>query len=60
MWKADHKTPCRTWMAKVIPSGFELHGNRYPNMQALRNGFKTLLANQGAMGVRRAAPPTNG
>jgi transcription elongation factor SPT6 len=59
MFKANHKTPCVTWPAKVIPSGFELQGNKYPNMQALRNGFKTLCLNHGAGGVRRA-PPTNG
>lgn len=59
MFKANHKTPCVTWPAKVIPSGFELQGNKYPNMQALRNGFKTLCLNHGAGGVRRA-PQTNG
>jgi transcription elongation factor SPT6 len=59
MFKANHNTPCVTWPAKVIPSGFELQGNKYPNMQALRNGFKTLCANHGAGGVRRA-PQTNG
>ena len=60
MFKANHATPCVTWPAKVIPSGFELQGNKYPNMQALRNDFKTLCANHGATGIRRAAPPTNG
>jgi hypothetical protein len=33
MFKANHNTPCVTWPAKVIPSGFELQGNKYPNMQ---------------------------
>lgn len=59
MFKANHNTPCVTWPAKVIPSGFELQGNKYPNMQALRNGFKTLCQNHGAGGLRRP-PQTNG
>lgn len=59
MFKKDHQSKAVHWHAKVIPSGFELQGNKYPNMNALKNGFKTLHANHGAAGPRRA-PPTNG
>jgi transcription elongation factor SPT6 len=35
------------WPVKVIPNAFELKKSQYPDMKALKNGFKTLLMNQG-------------
>lgn len=35
------------WHVKVIPKGFELKGHSYPDMRALKNGFKLIFANQG-------------
>ena len=42
------RAPLATWPVKVIPNAFELRGHKYPDMRALRNGFKLLVANQGA------------
>ncbi|KAF2163702.1 hypothetical protein M409DRAFT_57201 [Zasmidium cellare ATCC 36951] len=46
-FKAGRDAPHAHWMVKVIPQGFELKGNKYPDMRALKNGFKLLFANQG-------------
>jgi len=54
-FKAGQNAPCAAWPVKVIPSGFELQGNKYPDMRALKNGFKLLFANHGAQGARRPA-----
>ncbi|QPG73841.1 hypothetical protein FOA43_001156 [Brettanomyces nanus] len=35
-----------TWNVKVLPTGYQLHGNVYPDMIHLCNGFKRLLQNQ--------------
>lgn len=35
-----------TWNVKVEPTGYQLHGNVYPDMVHLCNGFKRLLQNQ--------------
>lgn len=50
--------PLASWPVKVIPNAFELMGNKYPDMKALKNGFKLLFANHGANGA--AAPGVNG
>jgi transcription elongation factor SPT6 len=34
----------QTWPVKVIPRGFEMRKNEYPDMQSLKNGFKMLMA----------------
>merc|ERR1711881_6922 len=34
----------QTWPVKVIPGGFEMRKNSYPDMQSLKNGFKMLVA----------------
>lgn len=44
-FKAGHAAPLSHWPVKVIPFGFELRGNKYPDMRALKNGFKTVFAN---------------
>jgi transcription elongation factor SPT6 len=41
------------WPVKVIPNAFELKKSQYPDMKALKNGFKTLLMNQGQLGGGR-------
>ena len=35
----------QTWSVKVIPQGYELQHNPYPDMRALCNGFKLLFTN---------------
>ncbi|TID29825.1 hypothetical protein CANINC_001574 [Pichia inconspicua] len=35
-----------TWNVKVLPNGYMLHKNSYPDMVHLCNGFKKLLQNQ--------------
>lgn len=42
----DESDNTYTWNVKVLPTGFQLHGNVYPDMVHLCNGFKRLLQNQ--------------
>jgi transcription elongation factor SPT6 len=37
------KGPRGAWPIKVVPNAFELHKNVYPDMVALKNGFKMLI-----------------
>lgn len=46
-FKAGQNAPLNYWHVKVIPKGFELKGHSYPDMRALKNGFKLIFANQG-------------
>ncbi|KAK5115322.1 hypothetical protein LTR62_001522 [Meristemomyces frigidus] len=50
-FKAGQNAPLASWPVKVIPNAFELKGNKYPDMRALKNGFKLLFANQGPGGA---------
>lgn len=52
-FKAGETAPHQSWSVKVIPQGFELKGARYPDMRALKNGFKVLFQNQPASNGRR-------
>ena len=45
-FKQGPKTKNVTWPIKVIPNAFELQKNAYPDMRALKNGFKTLFLRQ--------------
>lgn len=47
-FKAGQKAPLQTWPVKVIPQGYELQRNPYPDMRALCNGFKLLFTNMQA------------
>ncbi|KAK2757902.1 Transcription elongation factor spt6 [Arachnomyces sp. PD_36] len=51
-FKAGHKAALQSWPVKVIPQGYELQRNPYPDMRALCNGFKLLFTNMQA-GRRR-------
>lgn len=42
----DSSDKIYTWNVKVLPNGYMLHNNTYPDMVHLCNGFKTLLQNQ--------------
>lgn len=53
-FKNSQVAPLASWPVKVIPNAFELQGNKYPDMQALKNGFKTLIMNHGMAGVKPA------
>jgi transcription elongation factor SPT6 len=44
-FKAGRDAPLGDWSVKVVPKAFELRRSQYPNMQALKNGFKTMIAN---------------
>jgi transcription elongation factor SPT6 len=35
--------PKGAWGIKVVPNAFELHKHVYPDMVALKNGFKLLI-----------------
>ena len=43
-FKAGREAPLSSWPVKVIPNAFELQKNAYPDMQALKNGFKVLIS----------------
>lgn len=45
-FKAGLKAPLNSWPVKVIPQGYELQKNQYPDMMALCNGFKLLFTNR--------------
>ena len=44
-FKAGELGALSSWPVKVIPHAFELQRNQYPDMKALKNGFKLLFAN---------------
>jgi len=44
-FKAGENSRLQNWLVKVIPQGFELQKNPYPDMQALCNGFKLMFSN---------------
>ncbi|KAK4996112.1 Transcription elongation factor spt6 [Elasticomyces elasticus] len=50
-FKAGLDAPLNNWPVKIIPNAFELQRNHYPDMRALKNGFKLLFANTGGKGV---------
>ena len=45
-FKAGQHAPLANWPVKVVPKGFELKGNKYPDMRGLKNGFKVLFARE--------------
>ncbi|PLB39348.1 chromatin-remodeling histone chaperone SPT6 [Aspergillus candidus] len=47
-FKAGEQAPLHSWPVKVIPQGYELQRNPYPDMRALCNGFKLLFTNMQA------------
>ncbi len=49
-FKAGQNAPLSNWPVKVVPNAFELQRISYPDMRALKNGFKLLFANQGPGG----------
>jgi transcription elongation factor SPT6 len=51
-FKAGENAPLNSWPVKVIPQGYELQRNPYPDMMALCNGFKLLFTSVQA-GQRR-------
>ncbi|KAI7248582.1 Transcription elongation factor, partial [Hortaea werneckii] len=55
-FKAGQNAPLANWPVKVIPNAFELRGNKYPDMRALKNGFKLLFSNQGPGGQHNGVP----
>ncbi|KAJ0417160.1 transcription elongation factor spt6 [Aspergillus carlsbadensis] len=44
-FKAGEHAQVHSWSVKVIPQGYELQRNPYPDMRALCNGFKLLFTN---------------
>ncbi|KAF2093847.1 transcription elongation factor Spt6 [Rhizodiscina lignyota] len=56
-YKAGQHAQLGAWPVKVMPGAFELQKHQYPDMTALKNGFKTLFMNSQRMpevgGVRR-------
>jgi len=52
-FKQGQNSKMGTWNVKIVPNGYELQGSSYPNMQGLKNGFKTLMGGGGGQTVRR-------
>lgn len=52
-FKQSPKSSIVTWPVKVVPNAFEMQKNQYPDMGALRNGFKTILMHQQQANGRR-------
>lgn len=57
-FKAGRDAPLASWPVKVIPNAYELQRHQYPDMRALKNGFKLLFQSgaarvNGGGGVRR-------
>lgn len=50
-FKAGQNAALANWPVKVIPNAFELRGNKYPDMRALKNGFKLVFSNQAPGGM---------
>jgi transcription elongation factor SPT6 len=44
-FKAGRDAKLGSWPVKVVPKAFELQRNPYPDMRALKNGFKVLVSN---------------
>lgn len=42
-FKTGASSSVKEWHVKVIPNGFELQGNAYPDVSALCNGFKLIF-----------------
>ncbi|KAF2202531.1 transcription elongation factor Spt6 [Delitschia confertaspora ATCC 74209] len=55
-YRAGQQAPPGAWPVKVIPNAFELKGHAYPDMKALKNGFKLLFGSQNALAVPPARP----
>ncbi|THC90801.1 hypothetical protein EYZ11_009737 [Aspergillus tanneri] len=51
-FKAGENAQLHSWPVKIIPQGYELQRNPYPDMRALCNGFKLMFTNMQA-GKRR-------
>jgi transcription elongation factor SPT6 len=49
-YRAGYKGITGAWHVKVIPNAFELEKNIYPDMTALRNGFKLLFSSRNPVG----------
>lgn len=49
-FKAGRDAPLGSWAVKVIPNAFELRGNKYPDMRALKNGFKVVFGKMSTAG----------
>ncbi|KKZ62104.1 transcription elongation factor spt6 [[Emmonsia] crescens] len=54
-FKAGENAQLNSWAVKVIPQGYELQRNPYPDMMALCNGFKLLFANLQARAKSRGS-----
>ncbi|KAF2707850.1 transcription elongation factor Spt6 [Pleomassaria siparia CBS 279.74] len=56
-YRAGYKGTPGAWYVKVIPNAFELEKNAYPDMTALKNGFKLLFGSKNAVGGGRPPAP---
>ncbi|KAF2792685.1 transcription elongation factor spt6 [Melanomma pulvis-pyrius CBS 109.77] len=55
-YRAGYKGIPGAWYVKVIPNAFELDKHAYPDMTALKNGFKLLFGSKNAAGGGRPPP----
>lgn len=57
MFQNGVNSPTQTWSVKVIPNGFRLFKNEYPDVVTLCNGFKTIFMNQARSGAGGPSGP---
>ncbi|KAH0398449.1 hypothetical protein KCU89_g6898, partial [Aureobasidium melanogenum] len=50
--KAGASAKVAAWPVKVIPNAFELQRHPYPDMRALKNGFKLLFSKASGVAKR--------
>lgn len=46
LFQTGANSPIQRWDFKVIPNGFKLFGNEYPDVPSLSNGFKLIFQNK--------------
>jgi transcription elongation factor SPT6 len=56
-FRAGYNAEPGAWPVKVVPNAFELKRHAYPDMKALKNGFKLLASSGGAGGAAANPPP---
>ncbi|KAF2084298.1 transcription elongation factor spt6 [Saccharata proteae CBS 121410] len=52
-FKAGLTAPPGHWPIKIIPGAYEMRGNQYPSMKALKNGFKLMVTSEQAKAAQK-------
>lgn len=62
LFKINPQAPISTWHVRALPEGYELAGEKYPDMTSLCNGFKQIMMNRASKGRSNGRPtaPSSG